>query len=344
MSANENAIAKALAKNLPSVADLFGPEEVSNLAKAWEDGISRAFPHPFIETLLGDHYGPRRTVLDAGMKLLRDQGNDLKSNVKRLTLKSTNTAAFTGALGSMNELWAAATCAAAGAEMTFHATGPGKTPDIGGKIRGEDFTLEVTSLGLPTSQVSDGNRLKHDFRAWKKGSPVPKTLRGHASDHGHVRTLQMGVSILGDGDIDARVQTLAGKKTSAQLRGHPNPVLVISGRHQWGISSEDCLPRRHFNGGFYTGVCHAATYGRKDDYLFAGEEFDGRGQEVVVQSKDGILRKSKTISAVLFLFHGPRDVLFENLQSSAGFSSRSVARFFSRAFDVDPTTSIIKQR
>ena len=137
--------------------------------------------------------------------------------------------------------------------------------------------------------------------------------------------LEMGGSPLGSGNLDGRVQTLAGKKSSAQLRGRPNAILVLSGRHQWGISSEDCQPRRQFNGGFSTGVCHAAVYGRKGDYLFAGEEFDGAGLEVLVQSDDGILRKSKTISAVLFLFHSSRDVLFENLQGGAGFSSRDRA-------------------
>ncbi len=134
--------------------------------------------------------------------------------------------------------------------MTFQATGPGKTPDISGKIYGKEFTLEVTSLGLPAGQVSEGNRLKHAFQGWKKGKPVPKDLHGHARDHGHVRMLEMGVSLLGDGNLDGRIQTLAGKKSSAQLKGRPNPILVISGRHQWGISSQDCLPRRQFNGGF----------------------------------------------------------------------------------------------
>jgi hypothetical protein len=263
--------------------------------------------------------------------------------VKRLTLKSTNTAAFIEALGAMNELWAAATCAAAGAFIRFEATGPGRTPDITGKIHEKEFTLEVTSLVLPDGQVSAGNRLKHAFRGWKKGKPVPKELHGHARDHGNVRMLQMGVSILGRGNIDGRVQTLAGKKTSAQLKGRPNPVLVISGRHQWGISSQDCLPRRQVGGGFHTGVCHAAVYGRKGDYLFDGEEFDGLGQEVVAQSGDGILRRSRSIAAVLFLFHDPKDVLLENLQVGAGFSDREVARFLVNAFDVDGATSILKQ-
>ena len=279
MDANEKRIERALAKSLPAIADLFGANEIARLAKAWEAGVSRAFFHPFIEALLGDHHRPRLPTLNAGLDAMRAYGNDLSGHVRRMTLKATNTAAFSQALGAMNELWAASSCAAAGATVSFHPTGPKKTPDISARIYGEEFTLEVTTLGLPDAQVRTGNQLNHDFRHWKRGRPVPKSLQGFARDHGHVRMLSMPRGILGHGNTDEKVQTLVGKKTSAQLKGHPNPVLVISGRHQWGMSAKDCLPRNCFNRGFYTGVCHAAVYGRAGDYLFQGEEFDSRGRE-----------------------------------------------------------------
>lgn len=338
-------IAQSVRDRLPSVADLFGTDEVEHLAAAWEAGNSRAFGHPLIELLLADGFEEHAKTVDAGLARMRAQGDvDLTPHVHRLTLPKATTTEFTEALGAVNELYVAAALAAAGARVVFVATGSERTPDICAEIGEERITLEVVTWGLPGGHVKDANRKKHAFDNWKRGKPVPKDLEGSARDHGDgLRMLERSVPLLKGNTLAERVDALARKKDSSQLRDRPNPVLVISARHQWGVSASDCLPRQQFRGGLYSGVCYASVYGRAGDYLFQGEEFDGKGQKVVLQLGDGILRRSTSTAAVLFLFNKGDDVVMENLQPSSGLSSYGLRRFLGKAFRLDAGATVLKQ-
>jgi hypothetical protein len=345
MDENEKGIQEALRQRLASVSDLFGANEVAQLAAAWGAGPSRAFLHPLVEVLLGDGFRKHARVLASGLRLLREQDVDLRTHVRRMTLPAATSDAFIEALGAINELHVAASLAKAGATIRFVATGKQKTPDISAAFGSATATFEVTAWGLPQRQVASGNRMNHAFRHWKRGGPVPRDLKGVAHDYGNgSRMMEQGVSLLEGSTLAEKVRALIGKKASSQLQDRPNPVLVISARHQWGVSASDCLPRTDFRHGIHSGLCYAAAYGRHDDYLFEGQEFEGSGQKVGIQLGDGILRRSASIAAVLFLFNRGPDVVLENLQSSAGFSSQTIRLHIGKAFTLDAKASILKAR
>jgi hypothetical protein len=262
-----------------------------------------------------------------------------------MTLAATTSDAFIQALGAINELHVAASLAAAGATVEFVGTGRHGTPDISARIGDDTITFEVTTWGLPKRQVAAGNRMNYAFVHWKRGRPVPSDLKGAAHDSGSgSRMMEQRVSLLEGRTLPEKIRALVGKKEASQLRGRPNPVLVISARHQWGVSASDCLPRTDSRRGICSGLCYAAVYGRRGDYLFEGEEFEGRGQEVSSQLGDGILRKSASLAAVLFLFNKGPDVVLENLQPSSGLSSRVTRLFLAKAFTLDAKASILKRR
>ena len=61
------------------------------------------------------------------------------------------------------------------------------------------------------------------------------------------------------------------------------------------------------------------------------------------QLGDGILRKSGSLAAVLFLFNKGSDVVLENLQPSSGFSSQVIRLYIAKAFTLDSRASILKR-
>jgi hypothetical protein len=344
-STNEKALRRAFAKRLPSLNDLVTSDQVEALARAWKAGNSRAFSHPLIELLFGDAFAERTAGLDEGIAKLREQNISLAQHVRRLTLSKTDTASFTEALGAINELWVAAPLAAAGASIAFVGAGSTKTPDISATIHGETLTLEVTTWGQPSKQVAEHNKLNYAFTTWRPGKRLPKDLKGHARDYGDgLRMMEKAVSLLDGDTIAKKVQILTGKKSSSQLKQRQNPILVISARHQWGVSASDCVPRRGFRSGHHSGVCYAAAYGRSGDYLFDGEEFEGKGQRVDVQLGDGILRRSSSLAGLLYLFNVGQDVFFENLQASSGLSPGNMRFYLRRAFSFDPAATIFRER
>ena len=335
-------IRAALVRRLPSLADAFTDADVERLVEAWSRGPAMySTIHPAIEILLGEQLSfELLAMLDHGLGRIRDAGADLRPTLDRLLDPSD----FRLARGAANELWAAAHLTQAGGHVTFEdPTAPEKKPDLRVEYEGESATFEVVSVGGAHDAEKENNKLSHAFQSWPKGKSVPKTLLGHARDHGGgVRMLEMGVSVLKAGPLATKIDALTNLKDSSQLKRCPCPVLVIFARHQWGFFSADCAPVRTIKGAKYTGIAFAATYGRHGDYVFDGEEFRGRGYEMSTQRQDGMLRKSKTIAAVVFLLQSGKGVVFENLQEGCGFSSRTLAHFVRRAFDADPELSVFK--
>ncbi len=334
-------IDRALHERLPNCESLFTPDDRLRLADAWERGAaSYSTPHPAIDILLGEQIPAELImVLDEGLARMLSQGTDLRPIIERFI----NERDFRLARGAANELWALSHLAAAGGVVQLEdPKAAGKKPEATVMFDDEVVTLEVVGLNGDHRRERENNNLAHMFNKWPRGKRPSPPLHGHVRDGGQVRILEMHVPVICDGDHVAKVDALSAIKDASQLRGRPNPILVISARHQWGFFAADCQPTRTMRGRIYTGIGYAAMYGRAGDYLFAGEEFDGRGYDVGVQKQDGLLRRSRTLAAVVFLFQDGNAVVFENLQEGCGFTSGHIARLVANAFRIDAQISVLR--
>ncbi len=337
----EEQVRAAIARRLPRNSATFEPDDVGRLVEAWNRGAtSYSTIHPAIEVVFGDQPPIELvTVLDRGLERACQQGADLRPLLNRFLDPKD----FRLARGAANELWAVAHVADAGGRIVLEdERAPGKKPDFGAEFEGEAMTFEVVGVNVAHDAEKRNNDLAHKFRSWPRGKKLPADLLGRARHGDGVRMLEMSVPVLKAGPLVEKIDALAKLKDSTQLQGRPCPVLVISARHQWGFFASDCAPTRVIRSAKYTGIGFAATYGRTGDYVFDGEEFTGRGYELNAQRRNGILRSSETIAAVVFMFQQGKSVVFENLQPGCGFPSSTMARFVRRAFDADPELSVFR--
>jgi hypothetical protein len=84
--------------------------------------------------------------------------------------------------------------------------------------------------------------------------------------------------------------------------------------HKWGVGRALCQ-RVMPSGG--TGVVYAATYGRKGDPIVDFDAANERGRRTQ-QPTDGILTRSGTLAAVVWVFQAEAPVVFENLDRRRG--------------------------
>lgn len=157
-----------------------------------------------------------------------------------------------------------------------------------------------------------------------------------------MKMLESSVSPLGAGSLGDRIGRLARKKPSRQLYGKHNSVLVLSFWHVWGVGSEQCSPLVLPEGDLFTGALFAAAYGRRGDVVYEGCDPDEAGSfrgERSSQSVDGILQRSGSPCALVWLLQKDRPVVFENLDTRRAGLTEDARKLLERAFDLQGDTS-----
>ncbi len=264
---SEDQLRAAIQDRLPSVYDLLGTEHIKRLIEARNRGTVSSSSSAAIDILLGKQIdiGLIRQ-LNCGLELIRKQGNDLTTHLKRLTEPKD----FREARGAANELWVAAHATNSGGSIELEQPhGYGKKPDLTLRYEDELATFEVVSLNATERCERANNNLLYKFHRWARGKTPPSDILGHARDCGPgLRMLSMTSSVLGDGPSVRKIDRLIQLKDTSQLQGRPCPVLVISARHQWNFPSMECAVIRRVKGSMFSGIGYAATYGQKGRLYF----------------------------------------------------------------------------
>jgi len=295
---------------------LAAPKALEKLVLAWNVGALSATFHPLIELILGDNHRMRRHALEASVRTLEQAGVDLHGFAARVVTPDPK--GFYDAASALTELYVGGRLALVGAAVRFIQRTQQPTPDLEAKRNGSVLTMEVASLNSSSDLVAKNNDLLDKFRSWRVGQPIPAELRGQAFEHrasgGSVRVLTYLDAPMGRGTPGQMAGRIAGKKDPGRQLGRwPNPVLVLSFWHKWGVSRRDCQPTyTEVDGSTSTGLLYAASYGSKGDAILRCQEFEGDMVRATPQSRDGVLKASRDLCALVWLFQEDAPVIWEN--------------------------------
>lgn len=322
---DQRARLNAALANYPQLTRLIQrvPKWEQTLLDAWNIGANAGEIHPLLHLLLGEDEEQRRSDLETGLPELNLTDHVATDFARRIVVETI--AEHRDSASALTELYVGGRLGAAGANVSFVNRAAGtKTPDLTATRGGITVTLEVASGNVSDQDRDQDIADAKAFRAWARGSAPPVLKRGEASERlgGSLRFLEKSVAPLGGGDLGAMVGRIASKKSDDQLRGWPNPVLVRSFWHMFGVSRTWCCS----NGGTAeapcTGLLYAATYGYEGDPIYEGETFDGEPISYCTQRGDGILVRSQIVGAALWLFEKDLPVLFES--TTVDFGERAI--------------------
>jgi hypothetical protein len=284
------------------------PDACERLERAREVGACSSEVHLGVELLLGDDEAGRRAALETGLGVLKLSEKERADFARRICVD--HFPSFREATSALTELYVAGRFALVGASVRFLPRAVRPTPDIVVR-RGEiELTLEVHSTSVSDAIRSSETAKTEAFNAWPRHEQSPPaSIVGEAQHHpsengGYVRTLERHYAPLGEGHVGQIVDRLAGKKDGdRQLAGYPNGIQVMSLWHMWGpeISLAEPTTVHHGDDTATTGLFYAATYGKNGDTILSGDEFEGCPRRSRTQTQDGILVRSRHVSAALWL-------------------------------------------
>lgn len=329
MDALNNALAR-----YPEIARLIGPapETLASLHASWDRGATRSEMHPLVHLLLcpdDDAQRVRRLqMLEDGLAALALPEAELAPFRTRVNCEVpeaiTKRQAEKDCTAALTELYLAGRFAVAGVRPRLVPADEdlGSTPDV--EVAGADdpLTLEVRSVFGDENVDLDNDERSEAFHAWNpRADEVPDNIRGQATarieNEGTIKILEGDGHPLGEGTIAAQVKRLALRKSPyRQLRGRPNPVLVLSFWHAWGVTKSDCNNvNEHRRFGRTSGPLYAAAVGRTGDPLYVGHFAHSLPPEV--QTVDGHLVRTDHLAGILYLFFDGTAALFANLRAAA---------------------------
>ncbi len=170
------------------------------------------------------------------------------------------------------EVVLAAPLALAGLKYRFvpesHEPGT-STPDWEGRIEGIEVAFEACTKALPPKEISGYRRSRDEFEA-----RIRKEVK---QGRGGVFFLESEMPAFGHADRVSKTEKIRRMKSSRQARAYPIRVLVLNFDAIRAICIDECLPEFEDNYGGqhleFTGIVHAAFYGRKGDVVHMGEPF-----------------------------------------------------------------------
>ena len=157
---------------------------------------------------------------------------------------------------------------------------------------------------------------------------MPKPIRGRAAEHLNdrdfsrsIRTLESAYAPLIYADRVKALEVLVRNKSSKQLRNRPNAILVKSLWHRRWVERDEALPQyaaKNAGPTPQTGLLYAATYGKQGEPVLLGDEFGGKPNKPGQQPTDGLLTRSSTLAAVLWILHSGPPIPLERKHDQSG--------------------------
>ncbi|MGD0949063.1 MAG: hypothetical protein ABSA52_16755 [Candidatus Binatia bacterium] len=304
-----------------------------------------ADPHPLIGLLLSDDERKRLGALDRGLTRLSLSAQLTMDFRKRIVTDNPN--GIGDAEAALAELLVAGPLALAGAEVAIVPRSVGGA-DIRAICGTDSVTVEVARVQRDQGDRRKDNQKRRAFGHWRAGRPAPEEIREHARQFGPARVLEYEVHPLGHGDAADKIERLIekGKRKVKQLRSKPSPLLVFSlFRREMLFRQEMCRPTYMESvvlGGRTTGPFYAATYGRKDDPIFSGNDFNGRPRATLRQRGNGILHRYRFLAGVMWLFPSLDGVFFENPYPDEVCLSTEGRDLVLRAFNARKAEMVLK--
>jgi hypothetical protein len=313
------------------------PDYDTILDRAWKAHTRAGEAHPLIEVLLGDNERTRRHELEAGIAALQSGGAVLDDYACRIV--SASIAGFDCAIAALTELFVGGRFALARGRVRFIPRGPSPSHEFTATRTGATIAVEVQSVMSPGTLRAQHRDLRGKFIAQRGRKQFSPELRGHTMKGKGLSLLALSDQPLGSGTTADQIRNLVGKKKPGrQLKGAANSVLVMSFWHKWGIGRAYC--QRIIPSGT-TGVLYAATYGRAGDSIVDFDTANERGRRMR-QPTDGILVRSGSVAAVVWVFQAEAPVVFENLDRRRAALSTPARRLLLDAFGIpgDPVSKL----
>ncbi len=143
-----------------------------------------------------------------------------------------------------------------------------RTPDWSSEIGGVAVAFEACTKAMPSEGVSEHRRKSDEFHSYVKKA----TKRGKRGAFFMERVMQPFGPV---GRVE-KIEKIRRMKSSRQARHFPVRVLVLNFDSIRAISIDECLPEFDEGNGQlrFTGIVHAAFFGRKDEVVHMGGSFD----------------------------------------------------------------------
>lgn len=191
----------------------------------------------------------------------------------------------------------------------------GVTPDFLAKILDCEVVFECISVNEAAESEKQRNLDVQDtnlkYKEWQKDNPS-----------GEVFFAEKVHAPFGTSSLDKIVDKIRNKKSSRQVKNFQNKIMVMSFRNMMFFDSKECLPNRSNNvDGIYSGMLYHAFYGKKGDFIFKGNSFQGEKHEIYQLKSDGKFRRDSDYNLCILNFEIKDDeqnkdyVFFENVKN-----------------------------